>query len=87
MENKLKYEELQAQNLFLSEKIIAVTLENEDLKKEQKEFQDVLIAKIKEIKESPKMWRWLKYGQLLTDLIDTIFKAIAKVNSEEKSDK
>ncbi len=82
MENKLSYQQLEAKFIEIQALNIKLTSENEDLKKEQKEFQDVLILKVKEIQASPKGWRWLKYGKLLTDLIDTILEAIKKANNK-----
>ncbi len=79
------YKKLELEHIALIEKYNLVVLENEDLKKEQKEFQDVLIVKIEEIQKSPKAWRWLKYGKLLTDLIDTILGAIAKVKAKNEN--
>lgn len=85
MEMNAEYKKLEAEYMALSAKYYAVIAENEDLKKEQKEFQDVLILKVEEIQKSPKAWRWLKYGKLLTDLIDTILGAIAKVKAKSEN--
>lgn len=85
MEMTIAHQKLEAEYMALSAKYYAVIAENEDLKKEQKEFQDVLILKVEEIQNSPKAWRWLKYGKLLTDLIDTILGAIAKVKAKNEN--
>ena len=61
-----------------------LTNENNDLKKEQKEFQDVLILKIMEI-EKLGFWQKIgKYWTLLTDLINTIKLSIEQVNANKK---
>ena len=70
-------EKLQIENQILTE-------ENNDLKKEQKEFQDVLILKIMEI-EKLGFWQKIgKYWALLTDLINTIKLSIDQVNANKK---
>lgn len=50
---------------------------NEKIVKEQEEFQNALIQKIKEIKKLGPFKRWLAYGRLLWDLIATIEKGIS----------
>jgi hypothetical protein len=53
---------------------------NEKLMKEQREFQDELIVKIKEINALGIFKRFMAYGRLLWDLIATIERAISRAN-------
>jgi len=56
---------------------------NENLIKEQKEFQAALVAKVQEIKKLGPFKRFLAYGRLLWDLISTIEQAISKANENK----
>jgi len=56
---------------------------NENLIKEQNEFQDALVAKVQEIKKLGPFKRFLAYGRLLWDLISTIEQAISKANENK----
>ena len=56
---------------------------NENLIKEQNEFQNALIQKVQEIKKLGPFKRFLAYGRLLWDLISTIEKAISKANENK----
>jgi len=56
---------------------------NENLIKEQKEFQAALILKVQEIKKLGPFKRFLAYGRLLWDLISTIEQAISKANQNK----
>ena len=56
---------------------------NENLIKEQNEFQDALIQKVQEIKKLGPFKRFLAYGRLLWDLISTIEQAISKANENK----
>jgi len=56
---------------------------NENLIKEQNEFQDALVAKVQEIKKLGPFKRFLAYGRLLWDLISTIEKAVSKANENK----
>ena len=56
---------------------------NENLIKEQNEFQDALIQKVQEIKKLGPFKRFLAYGRLLWDLITTIEQAISKANENK----
>jgi len=51
--------------------------ENIKIVREQEEFQNALINKIKEIRKLGPFKRWLAYGRLLWDLIATIEKGIS----------
>lgn len=62
---------------------IALKVDNQKLIDEQKEFQDALIEKVKEIKKLGPFKRFLAYGRLLWDLITTIEQAISKANSNK----
>ena len=74
-------QQLQQQIIQLKIQNEQLSNENESLKKAQEEFQEALIAKVEEIEKTPKAWRWLKYGRLLWDLIETIKKTIDKVRN------
>ena len=56
---------------------------NENLIKEQNEFQEALVAKVQEIKKLGPFKRFLAYGRLLWDLISTIEQAISKANENK----
>ena len=56
---------------------------NENLIKEQKEFQAALVAKVQEIQLMGPFKRFLAYGRLLWDLISTIEQAISKANQNK----
>ncbi len=56
---------------------------NENLIKEQNEFQDALIQKVQEIKKLGPFKRFLAYGRLLWDLITTIEQAVSKANENK----
>jgi len=56
---------------------------NENLIKEQNEFQDALVQKVQEIKKLGPFKRFLAYGRLLWDLISTIEQAISKANENK----
>ena len=71
-----KIQKLELENLALKET-------NENLIKEQNEFQEALILKVKEIKKLGPFKRFLAYGRLLWDLISTIEQAIRKVNENK----
>lgn len=55
-------------------------INNEKLIKEQKQFQDALIAKIEELKKLGVWKRFWGYWSLVADLINTIEQAISKTN-------
>lgn len=63
---------------------IQLNLDNEKLKKEQKEFQNVLIEKINALKDLGPWKRFWGYWQLVIDLITTIEEAISASNSKDK---
>jgi hypothetical protein len=63
---------------------IQLNLDNENLKKEQKEFQNVLIEKINGLKDLGPWKRFWGYWQLVIDLITTIEEAISASNSKDK---
>lgn len=63
---------------------IQLNLDNEKLKKEQKEFQNALIEKINALKDLGPWKRFWGYWQLVIDLITTIEEAIAASNSKDK---
>ena len=63
-------------------RIVHLEQENDKLKKEQEEFQQALIEKVKEIEASPKMWRWFRYGKLLFDLIQVIKDSVEAAKSK-----
>lgn len=63
---------------------IQLNLDNEKLKKEQKEFQYALIEKINALKALGAWRRFWGYWQLVIDLITTIEEAIAASNSRDK---
>ena len=63
---------------------IQLNLDNENLKKEQKEFQDALIDKINALKDLGPWKRFWGYWQLVSDLITTIEQAISASNSKDK---
>ncbi len=71
-----KIQLLQIENLALKET-------NENLIKEQNEFQDALVQKVQEIKKLGPFKRFLAYGRLLWDLISTIEQAISKANQNK----
>jgi len=56
---------------------------NENLIKEQNEFQAALVAKVQEIQMMGPFKRFMAYGRLLWDLISTIEQAIRKVNENK----
>ena len=60
----------------LQQHALALQAENENLKKNQEAFQNALIEEVKRIEQTPKMWRFLQYGKLLFQLIDTIRSAV-----------
>mgnify|MGYP003460313206 CR=1 FL=1 len=60
----------------LQQHALALQAENENLKKNQEAFQNALIDEVKRIEQTPKMWRFLQYGKLLFQLIDTIRAAV-----------
>jgi hypothetical protein len=63
---------------------IQLNLDNENLKKEQKEFQNVLIEKINGLKDLGRWERFWGYWRLVMDLITTIEEAISASNSKDK---
>jgi hypothetical protein len=63
---------------------IQLNLDNENLKKEQKEFQNVLIEKITGLKDLGPWKRFWGYWRLVMDLITTIEEAISASNSKDK---
>jgi len=63
---------------------IQLNLDNENLKKEQKEFQNALIEKINALKDLGPWKRFWGYWQLVADLITTIEQAISASNSKDK---
>lgn len=63
---------------------IQLNLDNEKLKKEQKEFQNALVEKINALKDLGPWRRFWGYWQLVIDLITTIEEAIAASNSKDK---
>lgn len=63
---------------------IQLNLDNEKLKKEQKEFQNALVEKINALKNLGPWKRFWGYWQLVIDLITTIEEAIAASNSKDK---
>ena len=79
---KEQQELMVAENMHLKAENASLKDTNERLAKEQAEFQQALIEKVKEIEASPKMWRWLRYGQLLFSLIDVIKDAIQKAQQQ-----
>ena len=78
--NKMTKEEI---NKLVAENI-QLNLDNENLKKEQKEFQDALKEKINALKDLGPWKRFWGYWQLVIDLITTIEEAIAASNSKDK---
>jgi len=72
----------QAQQITaLQEKVLTLSNENDNLKKEQKEFQDVLILKVRAIQKLGWWKRITSYGKLVTDLINTIIKTVDEVKN------
>ncbi len=63
---------------------IQLNLDNEKLKKEQKEFQNALIEKINALKDLGAWKRFWGYWRLVMDLITTIEEAIAASKSKDK---
>ncbi len=63
---------------------IQLNLDNEKLKKEQKEFQNALIEKINALKDLGAWKRFWGYWKLVMDLITTIEEAIAASKSKDK---
>lgn len=72
--NKMTKEEI---NKLVAENI-QLNLDINKLKKEQAEFQDALIEKIKELKKLGPWKRFWGYWKLVMDLITTIEEAISK---------
>jgi predicted oxidoreductase len=70
--------ELQAQLHLAQLKIQELQIENENLRKNQEAFQNAIIDEVKRIESTPKAWRWMQYGKLLFQLIDTIREAVNK---------
>lgn len=70
--------ELQAQLHLAQLKIQELQIENENLRKNQEAFQNAIIDEVKRIESTPKAWRWMQYGKLLFQLIDTIRDAVNK---------
>lgn len=62
----------------LQQHALALQAENENLKKNQEAFQNAIIDEVKRIESTPKAWRWMQYGKLLFQLIDTIREAVNK---------
>ena len=60
---------------------IQLHLDNENLKKQQAEFQNALIEKINALKDLGPWRRFWGYWKLVMDLITTIEEAIRKQNS------
>ena len=71
-----KIQKLELENLALKQT-------NENLIKEQNEFQEALVAKVQEIKKLGPFKRFLAYGRLLWDLISAIEQAISKANQNK----
>mgnify|MGYP003633465727 FL=1 len=72
--NKMTKEEI---NKLVAENI-QLNLDINKLKKEQAEFQEALIEKIKELKQLGPWKRFWGYWKLVMDLITTIEEAISK---------
>lgn len=73
--------ELHAQLHLAQLKIQELTIENENLRKNQEAFQNAIIDEVKRIESTPKAWRWMQYGKLLFQLIDTIRDAVSKAKN------
>lgn len=73
---------LQAEINRLQEQNIKLHAENEELKKEQKEFQDALVAKIEAFQKLGPWKRFWSYIALITDIITTIEEAVAKAKNK-----
>lgn len=56
--------------------------ENENLIKEQKEFQDELFKRVQEIKKMGPFKRFMAYGRLLWDLIAVIEQGIRNAHNK-----
>jgi len=74
--------EIQAQLHLAQLKIQELQIENEGLRKNQEAFQNAIIDEVKRIESTPKAWRWMQYGKLLFQLIDTIRDAVQKANGK-----
>jgi hypothetical protein len=79
-ESMSKITELQGKIIQKDMYIVELKETNENLIKEQAEFQAALIQKIKEINNLGPFKRFMAYGRLMWDLIATIEQAISKAN-------
>lgn len=79
----MKLSEAMAKIQLLEIENLALKNANENLIKEQKEFQEALVLKVQEIKKLGPFKRFLAYGRLLWDLISTIEQAINKANQNK----
>jgi len=66
----------------LQAQIFQLVEENNNLKKEQKEFQDVLILKVRAIQKLGWWKRITSYGKLVADLINTIIQTVEEVKKD-----
>lgn len=66
----------------LQQMVIALQIENDDLKKEQKQFQDLLVKKITAINQLGWWKRITGYAKLVTDLIETIMKTVDETKAK-----
>lgn len=72
------------QQFEMKQENVMLHQENEELKAAQTAFFKAMESEIQAIENSPKIWRWFRYGALLFQLIGTI-KSFIQEAKEKKT--